>query len=228
MKTILIIEDEAHITRFIKTAMEQEGYQIFTADSSHRGLIEAATRRPDLLILDLGLPDGDGCDVIADIRTWSSLPILVLSARSDEQDKIKALNLGADDYLVKPFSMGELIARVNAHMRRWQVGYEAPSQIELGNISIDLVQRQVKKNGEDVHLTPIEYRLLTVLIRYAEKVLTHKQLLNEVWGKGHNHQEYYVRIFMSNLRQKLEDNPSRPNYFLTEIGVGYKLHIPKD
>lgn len=228
MKTILIIEDEAHIARFIKTAMEQEGYQIFTADSSHRGLIEAATRRPDLLILDLGLPDGDGCDVIADIRTWSSLPILVLSARSDEQDKIKALNLGADDYLVKPFSMGELIARVNAHMRRWQVGYEAPSQIELGNVSIDITQRQVKKNGNDVHLTPIEYRLLTVLIRYAEKVLTHKQLLNEVWGKGHNHQEHYVRIFMSNLRQKLEDNPSRPNYFLTEIGVGYKLHIPKD
>ena len=228
MKTILIIEDEAHIARFIKTAMEQEGYQVYTADSSHRGLIEAATRRPDLLILDLGLPDGDGCDVIADIRTWSSLPILVLSARSDEQDKIKALNLGADDYLVKPFSMGELVARVNAHMRRWQVGYEAPSQIELGNISIDLTQRQVKKNGNDVHLTPIEYRLLTVLIRYAEKVLTHKQLLNEVWGKGHNHQEHYVRIFMSNLRQKLEDNPSRPNYFLTEIGVGYKLHIPKD
>ena len=228
MKTILIIEDEAHIARFIKTAMEQEGYQIFTADSSRRGLIEAATRRPDLLILDLGLPDGDGCDVIADIRTWSSLPILVLSARSDEQDKIKALNLGADDYLVKPFSMGELVARVNAHMRRWQVGYESPSQIELGNVSIDLTQRQVKKNGEDVHLTPIEYRLLTVLIRYAEKVLTHKQLLNEVWGKGHNHQEHYVRIFMSNLRQKLEDNPSRPNYFLTEIGVGYKLHIPKD
>ncbi len=228
MKTILIIEDEAHIARFIKTAMEQEGYQIFTADSSRRGLIEAATRRPDLLILDLGLPDGDGCDVIADIRTWSSLPILVLSARSDEQDKIKALNLGADDYLVKPFSMGELVARVNAHMRRWQVGYEAPSQIELGNVSIDLTQRQVKKNGKDVHLTPIEYRLLTVLIRYAEKVLTHKQLLNEVWGKGHNHQEHYVRIFMSNLRQKLEDNPSRPNFFLTEIGVGYKLHIPKD
>lgn len=228
MKTILIIEDEAHIARFIKTAMEQEGYQIFTAGSSHRGLIEAATRRPDLLILDLGLPDGDGCHIITDIRTWSSLPILVLSARSDEQDKINALNLGADDYLVKPFSMGELIARVNAHMRRWQVGYEAPSQIELGNVGIDLTLRQVKKNGEDIHLTPIEYRLLTVLIRYAEKVLTHKQLLNEVWGKGHNHQEHYVRIFMSNLRQKLEDNPSRPNYFLTEIGVGYKLHIPKD
>lgn len=228
MKTILIIEDEAHIARFVKTAMEQEGYQVYTADSSHRGLIEAATRRPDLLILDLGLPDGDGCDVIADIRTWSSLPILVLSARSDEQDKIKALNLGADDYLVKPFSMGELVARVNAHMRRWQVGYEAPSQIELGNISIDLTQRQVKKNGAYIHLTPIEYRLLTVLIRHAEKVLTHKQLLNEVWGKGHTHQEHYVRIFMSNLRQKLEDNPSRPNYFLTEIGVGYKLHIPKN
>ncbi|MBU5618007.1 MULTISPECIES: response regulator [unclassified Psychrobacter] len=227
MKTILIIEDESHIARFIKTAMEQEGYQVFTADSSHRGLIEAASRRPDLLVLDLGLPDGDGCDVITDIRSWSSLPILVLSARSDEQDKIKALNLGADDYLVKPFSMGELVARVNAHMRRWQVGCEAPIQLQLGNVSIDLVQRQVRKNGEDVHLTPIEYRLLTVLIRHAEKVLTHQQLLNEVWGKGHAHQEHYVRIFMSNLRQKLEDNPSRPNYLLTEIGVGYKLHIPK-
>lgn len=227
MKTILIIEDESHIARFIKTAMEQEGYQVFTADSSHRGLIEAASRRPDLLVLDLGLPDGDGCDVITDIRSWSSLPILVLSARSDEQDKIKALNLGADDYLVKPFSMGELVARVNAHMRRWQAGCEAPIQLQLGNVSIDLVQRQVRKNGEDVHLTPIEYRLLTVLIRHAEKVLTHQQLLNEVWGKGHAHQEHYVRIFMSNLRQKLEDNPSRPNYLLTEIGVGYKLHIPK-
>ena len=228
MKTILIIEDEAHIARFIKTAMEQEGYQVFSADSSNRGLVEAASRRPDLLILDLGLPDGDGCDVITDIRTWSSIPILVLSARSDEQEKIKALNLGADDYLVKPFSMGELTARVNAHMRRWQVGYEAPSQLEIGNISVDLIQRQVKKNGQQTHLTPIEYRLLTVLIRHAEKVLTHHQLLNEVWGKGHSHQEHYVRIFMSNLRQKLEDNPSRPNYFLTEIGVGYKLHIPKD
>ncbi|HCN18538.1 MULTISPECIES: response regulator [Psychrobacter] len=227
MKTILIIEDEAHITRFIKSVMEQEGYQVYTADSSQRGLIEAASRRPDLLILDLGLPDADGCEVISDIRTWSSLPILVLSARSDEQDKIKALNLGADDYLVKPFSMGELIARVNAHMRRWQVGHESAVVITLGNVSIDLAQRHVKKNGEDVHLTPIEYRLLTVLIKHAEKVMTHQQLLNEVWGKGHNHQEHYVRIFMSNLRQKLEDNPSRPNYFFTEIGVGYKLHIPK-
>lgn len=228
MKTILIIEDEAHIARFIKTALEQEGYQVFVAGTSERGLIETASRRPEVIILDLGLPDADGCEVIADVRTWSSVPILVLSARDGEQDKIKALNLGADDYLVKPFSMGELIARVNAQLRRWQSSAETSSTLELGNVIIDLSQRQVKKSGQEVHLTPIEYRLLTVLIRHAEKVLTHQQLLTEVWGKGHAHQDHYVRIFMSNLRQKLEDNPSRPRFFLTEIGVGYKLHIPKN
>lgn len=226
-KTILIVEDEAHIARFIKTALEHEGYQVFVAGTSERGLIEAASRRPELIILDLGLPDADGFEVITDVRTWSSVPILVLSARDGEQDKIKALNLGADDYLVKPFGMGELIARVNAQLRRWQSGSESSNIIELGNVTIDLSQRQVKKSGQVIHLTPIEYRLLAVLIRHAEKVLTHQQLLTEVWGKGHAHQDHYVRIFMSNLRQKLEDNPSRPNYFLTEIGVGYKLHIPK-
>lgn len=228
MKTILIIEDEAHIARFIKTALEQEGYQVFVAGTSERGLIDAASRRPELIILDLGLPDADGCEVIADVRTWSSVPILVLSARDGEQDKIKALNLGADDYLVKPFSMGELIARVNAQLRRWQSSAETSSTLKLGDVIIDLSQRQVKKSGQELHLTPIEYRLLTVLIRHAEKVLTHQQLLTEVWGKGHAHQDHYVRIFMSNLRQKLEDNPSRPRFFLTEIGVGYKLHIPKN
>ena len=227
MKTILIIEDEAHIARIIKTALEQEGYQVFVAGTSERGLIETASRRPEVIILDLGLPDADGCEVIADVRTWSSVPILVLSARDGEQDKIKALNLGADDYLVKPFSMGELIARVNAQLRRWQSSAETSSTLKLGDVIIDLSQRQVKKSGQEVHLTPIEYRLLTVLIRHAEKVLTHQQLLTEVWGKGHAHQDHYVRIFMSNLRQKLEDNPSRPRFFLTEIGVGYKLHIPK-
>lgn len=228
MKTILIIEDEAHIARFIKTALEQEGYQVVVAGTSERGLIDAASRRPEVIILDLGLPDADGCEVIADVRTWSSVPILVLSARDGEQDKIKALNLGADDYLVKPFSMGELIARVNAQLRRWQSSAETSSTLKLGDVIIDLSQRQVKKSGQEVHLTPIEYRLLTVLIRHAEKVLTHQQLLTEVWGKGHAHQDHYVRIFMSNLRQKLEDNPSRPRFFLTEIGVGYKLHIPKN
>ncbi|WP_296403837.1 response regulator [Psychrobacter sp.] len=227
MKSILIIEDEVHIARFIKTSLEQEGYQVHVAHLSKTGLIDAATRRPDLLILDLGLPDGNGFDVISDLRAWSSIPILVLSARSDEQDKIKALNLGADDYLTKPFSMGELIARINAHMRRWPVNADSSSELNLGNIKINLELRQVTKDDMLVHLTPIEYRMLTILIKNAEKVMTHQQLLNEVWGKNHCHQEHYVRIFMSNLRQKLEDEPSRPKYFLTEIGVGYKLHVPK-
>ena len=225
MKTILIIEDEPHIARFVKQSLEETGWQVYTAETGKRGLIEAASRRPDLVLLDLGLPDGNGLDIINDIRTWSNLPIIVLSARSDEQDKIDALNLGADDYLIKPFSMGELLARVNAHLRRYQGHHDNSSIIHMGNITIDTVQRQVSKNGEVVHLTPIEYRLLTVLIRNAQRVLTHQQILNEVWGKGHQDQGHYVRIFMSNLRQKLEDDPSRPKHFLTEIGVGYRLTL---
>ena len=225
MKTILIIEDEPHIARFVKQSLEEAGWQVHTAETGKRGLIEAASRRPDLILLDLGLPDGDGLDIINDIRTWSSMPIIVLSARSDEQDKIDALNLGADDYLIKPFSMGELLARVNAHLRRYQSPQDSNTIIQMGNIVIDTVQRQVSKQGEIVHLTPIEYRLLTVLIRNSQRVLTHQQILNEVWGKGHQQQGHYVRIFMSNLRQKLEDDPSRPKHFLTEIGVGYRLKM---
>ena len=171
------------------------------------------------------MPDGDGLDIINDIRTWSSIPIIVLSARSDEQDKIRALNQGADDYLIKPFSMGELLARVNAHLRRYQNNQDGSAIIQMGNITIDTSQRQVTKQGEIIHLTPIEYRLLTVMIRNSQRVLTHQQILNEVWGKGHQQQGHYVRVFMSNLRQKLEDDPSRPKFFLTEIGVGYRLKM---
>ncbi len=225
MKTILIIEDEPHIARFIKNALEEAQWQVHIAQTGQRGLIEAASRRPDLILLDLGLPDGDGLDIINDVRTWSSIPIIVLSARSDEQDKISALNQGADDYLIKPFSMGELLARVNAHLRRYQNNQDGSAIIQMGDITIDTSQRQVTKHGEIIHLTPIEYRLLTVLIRNSQRVLTHQQILNEVWGKGHQQQGHYVRVFMSNLRQKLEDDPSRPKHFLTEIGVGYRLKI---
>ena len=225
MKTILIIEDEPHIARFIKKVLEDEGWVVYTAETGQRGLIEAATRRPDLIILDLGLPDSDGLEIINDIRTWSKLPIIVLSARSNEQDKIQALNYGADDYLTKPFSMGELLARVNALLRRYQNNQDSDAIVQMGDIYIDTSQREVSKNGEVVHLTPIEYRLLTVLIRNSQRVLTHEQILDEVWGKGHQDQGHYVRIFMSNLRQKLEDNPSRPKHFLTEVGVGYRLKM---
>ena len=210
MKTILIIEDEPHIARFIKKVLEDEAWVVYTAETGQRGLIEAATRRPDLIILDLGLPDSDGLEIINDIRTWSKLPIIVLSARSNEQDKIQALNYGADDYLTKPFSMGELLARVNALLRRYQNNQDNDAIVQMGEV---------------VHLTPIEYRLLTVLIRNSQRVLTHEQILDEVWGKGHQDQGHYVRIFMSNLRQKLEDNPSRPKHFLTEVGVGYRLKM---
>ncbi|ETD72220.1 transcriptional regulator [Pelistega indica] len=225
MKKILVIEDEQHISRFILKVLEDEGYQTFMALNGQRGLIEAASRRPDLIVLDLGLPDGDGVDIIRDVRTWSNVPIVVLSARVDEQDKINALNQGADDYLIKPFSIGELIARINAQLRRYQHGENDNAIINIGNIEVDLSCRQVIKNNEIVHLTPIEYKLLIVLLRNAQRVLTYQQILNEVWGKGHQTQEHYVRIFMSNLRQKLEDEPSRPNYLLTEIGVGYRLRM---
>ncbi|XP_009280520.1 PREDICTED: uncharacterized protein LOC103901368, partial [Aptenodytes forsteri] len=181
MKTILIIEDEPHIARFIKKVLEDEAWVVYTAETGQRGLIEAATRRPDLIILDLGLPDSDGLEIINDIRTWSKLPIIVLSARSNEQDKIQALNYGADDYLTKPFSMGELLARVNALLRRYQNNQDNDAIVQMGDICIDTSQREVSKNGEVVHLTPIEYRLLTVLIRNSQRVLTHEQILDEVW-----------------------------------------------
>lgn len=222
---ILLIEDEPQIRRFVRTALMAEGYQIHEAETAKRGLIDAATRRPDLIILDLGLPDEDGLQVIRDLRTWCSLPIIVLSARSDETDKISALDHGADDYLTKPFGVGELIARVKAHLRRHQSGQQEASTLQMGDITIDLISRTVHKANQLKHLTPLEYRLLTVLIKHQGRVLTHAQLLNEVWGAGHAGQEHYVRVFMANLRQKLEDNPANPRHLLTEIGVGYRLVI---
>jgi len=221
---ILLVEDEKEIRRFVRLALEMEGCHVVEAEGYQRGLIEAGTRKPDLLILDLGLPDGDGVELIRDLRGWSSMPIIVLSARSQEADKIQALDAGADDYLTKPFGVGELLARVRAVLRRLsRAGDTGQTLVKFGEISVDLVRRVVEKTGQPIHLTPIEYRLLALLINNAGKVLTHRQILREVWGPTYVESSHYLRVYMGHLRQKLEDDPTRPRYIITETGVGYRF-----
>lgn len=222
--TIILVEDEQQIRRFVRSALEGEGCQVFEAETAQRGLIETGTRQPDLIILDLGLPDRDGIEFIRDLRTWSELPVLILSARSLESDKIAALDAGADDYLVKPFGVGELLARVRAMLRRRaKSGAQQQSVVEFGDIRADLVARTVTRAGAPLHLTPIEYRLLTHLIANAGKVLTHRQLLRDVWGPAQVENNPSLRVFMTHLRQKIERDPSQPVHLLTEIGVGYRF-----
>jgi two-component system KDP operon response regulator KdpE len=221
---ILVVEDEAEIRRFVRLALEREGFEVHEAEGVQRGLIEAGTRHPDLVILDLGLPDGDGVDLIRDLRAWSDVPVLVLSARTSEEDKIGALDEGADDYLVKPFSAGELLARVRAHLRRRTGGAaDGSTVIEFGDVRIDLVRRTVERAGEPLHLTPIEYRLLTHLTAHPHCVLTHRQVLNAVWGASHAQDTHYVRVYMGHLRRKIEVDPSQPRHLLTETGIGYRF-----
>lgn len=221
---ILLVEDEDHIRRFVRLTLSAQGYEVFEAASLQRGLIEAGTRRPDLLVLDLGLPDGDGLTLIRDLRTWSVIPVIVLSARSAEIDKIQALDAGADDYLVKPFGAGELLARVRAQLRRHQHQTGAgESTIAFGDILIDLGKRSASRQGQPLHLTPIEYRLLTYLAAHPERVLTHQQLLQAVWGPGHASDTHYVRVHMANLRKKIERDAARPEFLHTEVGVGYRF-----
>ena len=220
---ILIVEDEADIRRFVRMALESEGHETFEADGVKRGLIEAGTRRPELVVLDLGLPDGDGVDFIRDLRGWSAIPVIVLSARSSEADKITALDAGADDYLVKPFGAGELMARVRAQLRRLQQASAGEPLIRFGDICIDLTRRVVERNGEILHLTPIEYRLLTYLAAQPNRVVTHRQLLKIVWGPGHAEDTHYVRVHMANLRKKIEADASMPRYIITEAGIGYRF-----
>ena len=225
---VVIIEDEPQIRRFVRSALEAEGWQVFEADTSKKGLSEAGTRKPDLLVLDLGLPDGDGLDLIRDVRGWSGVPIIVLSARSGEADKIAALDAGADDYLTKPFGTGELLARVRANLRRPRAAAgaleeEADPVFRFGEVEVDRQARWVRRSGAEVHLTPIEYRLLGVLMANAGRVLTQRQLLREVWGPSHAGQSHYLRIYMSHLRQKLEADPAQPQHLLTETAVGYRL-----
>lgn len=222
----LLVEDEPQIRRFVRVALEEEGWQTFEAETMQRGLIDAGTRKPDLIILDLGLPDGDGVDFIHSIRKWSAMPIIVLSARTSEAEKIKALDAGADDYLTKPFGVGELFARVRSLLRRIQYRATSNSIIRFGDVTVDISTRKVEKADQVVRLTPIEYRLLTVLTANAGCVVTAPQLLREVWGPTHSESTHYLRIYMSHLRQKLEDDPAQPQFLLTETGVGYRLLVP--
>ena len=222
----MLIEDEKQIRRFLSAVLVNEHITVHEAETGKQGLIECATRKPDLVIVDLGLPDMNGIDVIKEIRSWSEVPVIVLSARTHEQEKVSALDAGADDYLTKPFGSAELIARIRAHLRRRQpVASSSEHVFQFGAVKVDFSLRTVTKNDESIHLSPIEYRLLSVLARNAGKVLTHRQLLNDVWGPNHSESSHYLRIYMANLRQKLEQSPAQPKHLLTETGVGYRLVI---
>ena len=223
--TVVVIEDEPQIRRFLRAALVSQGYRFYEAATGHEGLAEAATRQPDVIILDLGLPDLDGLEIIRRVREWTTVPIIVLSARDQEGDKIKALDLGADDYVSKPFGVGELLARMRAALRHAAIASQQRVEpvFTLGALQVDLMRRRVSVGGAEVHLTPIEYKLLTTLVRHAGNVVTHRQLLKEVWGPTYEDQAHYLRVFMLQLRRKLEADPARPRYLRTEPGVGYRL-----
>ena len=220
---VLVVEDEKQIRRFVRASLEEEGCRVFEAGTLTSGLVEAGERKPDLIMLDLGLPDGNGVDFIRDLRGWSDVPILVLSARSNEKDKVQALDAGADDYLTKPFGVAELRARARALLRRQSRTEDASPLFEFGEVRVDLSRRVVTRNGEPVRLTPIEYRLLCVLLASAGKVLTQRHLLREVWGPSSVESTHYLRIYVGHLRHKLEIDPAQPRHFQTETGVGYRF-----
>jgi two-component system KDP operon response regulator KdpE len=222
---VVLIEDEPQIRRFLRPTLAGPGYRLFEAATGADGVIEVSSRQPDVVIIDLGLPDMDGVEVIRRIREWSQVPIIVLSARGQERDKVTALDAGADDYVSKPFSAGELLARIRVALRH-TVGAShegGDATFKVGDLAVDLARRRVHVAGQEVHLTPNEYKLLTTLVRHAGKVVTHQQLLREVWGPSHTEQAHYARVYMAHLRHKLETEPARPRYLLTEPGVGYRL-----
>lgn len=224
---IIVIEDDPSIRRFLHTSLSARGFRVFDTDTGKQGIVEVSIRKPDLVILDLGLPDTDGIEVIKAIRTWSTMPIIILSARSSEQQKIDALDVGADDYLTKPFGFGELLARVRVALRH---SLRTQEQIQsdvfiTAHLKVDLVNRLISLDDEEIHLTPIQFRLLSVLVKHAGKVLTHQQILKEVWGPSYQENAHYLRIYMSQLRQKLETDPTQPKILLTESGVGYRLKV---
>lgn len=223
---ILLIEDDASIRRFVRLALEDEGWQVFEAETAKRGLIDAASRQPDAVVLDLGLPDADGKSVITELRTWSQLPILVLSAREREEEKVAALDAGADDYLSKPFGIPELLARLRVMLRRRlqsSVNEKPRSCVRFGDVCVDLATHEVRRGEAAVHLTPIEFRLLAALIAGQGRVLTHRQLLLQVWGPEYLDRPHYLRVHMANLRQKIEADPAQPLHLVTELQVGYRL-----
>ena len=224
---VVVIEDDPPIRRFLRTGLSTHGFVVYESDNGRQGIIDAGIRKPDLIILDLGLPDMDGVEVIKTVREWSSMPIIILSARSAEQSKIEALDAGADDYLTKPFGLGELLARTRVALRHWlRVPEQYPTgEFTTGNLRVDLINRWVHVGDKEVHLTPIQFRLLSMLVQNAGKVLTHKQILKEVWGPTYTESSHYLRIYMSQLRQKLEEDPTQPKYLLTESGVGYRLKV---
>jgi two-component system KDP operon response regulator KdpE len=223
--SIVLIEDEPQIRRFLRATLTSQGFRLFEATTGADGLVEVGSRLPDVVVVDLGLPDMDGLQVIRRLREWSAVPIIVLSARGQEQDKVAALDAGADDYVSKPFGASELLARIRVALRHTagatHEGGEA--SFKVGDLQVDMVRRHVTMGGREIRLTPIEYKLLTTLVRHAGKVVTHQQLLREVWGPTHTDQAHYVRVYMAHLRHKLEAEPARPRYLLTEPGVGYRL-----
>ncbi len=224
---ILLIEDEPQMQRFLRIVLQGQGFRFIEAQTGQEGLAQAATRSPDIILLDLGLPDIDGLEVTRRLREWSDIPIIVLSAREQEQDKIKALDAGADDYLTKPFGAGELLARIRVAIRHKVMRQSTTGEpvFILDNLRVDMSHRQVFLNEQEVHLTPIEYKLLTVLIQNAGKVVTHSQLLKEVWGPSYSKETQYLRVYMTQLRHKLESDPARPRFLINEPGIGYRLKI---
>ncbi|WP_029909844.1 response regulator [Pelobacter seleniigenes] len=222
---ILLIEDEPQMRRFLRVSLHSQGYRLVEAETGNDGLSLAASRQPAVILLDLGLPDMDGLEVTEKLREWTATPIIVISAREQERDKVRALDSGADDYLTKPFGADELLARIRVSLRhvvREQSGREEPI-FSSGQLRVDFSKRQVFLNDQDVHLTPIEYRLLSTLIRHADKVITHTQLLRDVWGPRQANQVQYLRVYMAQLRQKLEEDPARPSFLINEPGIGYRF-----
>ena len=224
---VLVVDDEPQMRKFIRITLTANGYGVIEASAAAEAIQQAAAHTPDLVLLDLGLPDADGSEVIVRIREWSTIPILVISARGKEESKVLALDAGADDYVTKPFGAEELMARVRVALRHAARVAGAPEAVvEIGDgIRVDLVRRIVEVRGEEIHLTPIEYKLLALLVKHAGMVLTHRQLLEQVWGPGHAHQMQYLRVYMTQLRHKLEEEPARPKHFVTEPGVGYRLRL---
>ena len=223
---ILVVDDEPQVRRFLRASLPAQGYRLVEAETGADALREASTRVPDAVLLDLGLPDLDGVEVTRRIREWSAVPIVVLSARGQESDKIEALDAGADDYLTKPFGIGELLARLRVALRHANrtAGSEEPV-FEHGDLRVDLATQRVFSRGQEVRLTRTEYRLLALLVKHAGKVLTHRQLLKDVWGPGAVNESHYLRVYMGQLRHKLEEDPARPRHLVTEIGVGYRLKV---